>query len=197
MRIFLIRHAETDYNTAGLTQGSSDIELNDNGHAQSKKLASFLANTGVKQIFCSDLKRAIQTAAHIQEACACPLTLSPLLRERNMGKLEGVTLQDLRQAYDNEVASSGLSMFDVRPGDAESAYDVMERAKLFFNQTAISVDTAIVTHGMMAETILAHLIGATAECTRSFQFNNASLTELELFTGVWVLKRYNDTHFLG
>lgn len=192
-----MRHAQTAYNFGGLSQGSSDIELNEEGHRQADAVGRHLAGMGIEKIFSSDLKRAVQTAVAIQEQCQCPLELSPLLRERSLGQLEGVTLHALRQAYEDEVLTTGKSMYEVRPGESESAYDVMERASFFFKSCPLEHSTAVVTHGMMAETILAHLIGASPECTRSFQFDNASVTILERdIHPVWVLRTYNDTSFL-
>jgi broad specificity phosphatase PhoE len=56
--------------------------------------------------------------------------------------------------------------------------------------------TAIFTHGMTKEVILCRLLGAPVEVSRSFRFDNASITELRWAQDVWVLEKFNNTDHL-
>ena len=42
MKLYLIRHGETDWNVKGLLQGHTDIDLNKTGIKQAKELAKKL-----------------------------------------------------------------------------------------------------------------------------------------------------------
>ena len=76
MRIYLIRHGQTDWNIQGKIQGSHDIPLNETGLRQAKLLAAGMESRPVKKIFSSTLKRAMATAealADKQEAEIIPM----------------------------------------------------------------------------------------------------------------------------
>ena len=62
MRLFIIRHAETDYNKLGLIQGSEvDSELNEVGRKQSELFYDFYKELNIEKIYVSGLKRTLQT----------------------------------------------------------------------------------------------------------------------------------------
>lgn len=61
-RIFLIRHAETEWNVLGKSQGWNDIPLNEKGKDQARKLAHYFADLPIRMIIASPLQRATETA---------------------------------------------------------------------------------------------------------------------------------------
>lgn len=70
MKVFLIRHAETVDNVAGLYAGTRDSKLTNHGGEQARRLGEYLAENGVKitHIFASPLSRAFKTAEAVQKA---------------------------------------------------------------------------------------------------------------------------------
>eukprot|EP01132_Coremiostelium_polycephalum_P006058 gene6058-7546_t len=94
-----IRHGETDFNKYGILQGHLNIPLNSKGKHQAQVVGEKLSNgLPVNLIISSDLDRAYETASIIQSKLVHkyrpPIISTQLLRERYLGKLEGV---DLRQ----------------------------------------------------------------------------------------------------
>ena len=67
MKIYVIRHGQTDWNVAGKCQGRTDIELNETGIEQAKQAKEQLKNYNIDQIICSPLKRTRKTAEIINE----------------------------------------------------------------------------------------------------------------------------------
>ena len=65
MKLYLIRHGQTDWNIQGKIQGSHDIPLNDTGRAQAKLVAEGMDSRPVTKIFSSTLVRAVETARMI------------------------------------------------------------------------------------------------------------------------------------
>ena len=65
MKLYLIRHGQTDWNIQGKIQGSHDIPLNDTGRAQAKLVAEGMDSRPVTKIFSSTLMRAVETARMI------------------------------------------------------------------------------------------------------------------------------------
>lgn len=64
MKLFLIRHGQTDWNIKGKIQGSHDIELNLTGIKQAEELSNKILEDKYKfsKIYSSPQKRAIKTA---------------------------------------------------------------------------------------------------------------------------------------
>ncbi len=64
MKLFVVRHGETDWNVERRLQGQTDIELNENGIRQANKLKQDLndKDCNIDLIISSPLKRAKKTA---------------------------------------------------------------------------------------------------------------------------------------
>lgn len=196
MRLYLVRHGRTAYNVSHTAQGHIDIPLDEVGHEQAIKVAQFFIHNPVQRMLSSDLSRAVETARLAATSLNVPLETTTLLRERSLGELEGVPLPTLVKEWDKACAG-GESRFTVRPRGAESAYDVMDRvAPLVDGLRDDNRSVAIFTHGMTKEVILCRLLGAPVEVSRSFRFDNASITELRWAQDVWVLEKFNNTDHL-
>jgi 2,3-bisphosphoglycerate-dependent phosphoglycerate mutase len=87
LRVYLIRHGETDYNRQMLVQGHAEIPLNDLGIRQAAQLARRFAGVRLDRIYASDLRRATMTAAILAAHTGAPLLYDPGLRERDPGDL--------------------------------------------------------------------------------------------------------------
>lgn len=62
MKLYVLRHGQTDYNKEGRFQGQNNIELNEEGIKQVKETAKILRNINFDKVYVSPLKRAIDTA---------------------------------------------------------------------------------------------------------------------------------------
>ena len=62
MKIYIIRHGQTDWNVQRKIQGTSDIELNSTGIKQSEEARKIVKELELDFIICSPLKRARKTA---------------------------------------------------------------------------------------------------------------------------------------
>ena len=65
MKIYLVRHGETDWNNEKRLQGWADISLNAKGVKEAEEVAEKLKNVHFDDAFCSDLERAEVTAETI------------------------------------------------------------------------------------------------------------------------------------
>lgn len=199
MRLYLVRHGQTAWNADGRAQGHSDVELDAVGHQQARVLRDALANVGAKRIYSSDLRRCVETAGPLAEALGIEIVERPALRERTFGVLEGKHYTDLRFWFQAESRAQGLSEFELRPDDGESVKDVWKRLASVDREINRGSEHAVVfAHGGTCALLLARLVNATVETSRSFRFENASITELvRRPDGFWQLLRYNDTKHLG
>jgi broad specificity phosphatase PhoE len=104
IRLILVRHGETDWNIQQRYQGHTDIELNQTGINQAKILAQELKAEKLDAIYSSDLNRAAQTAAIINNGRNLPIHKLRELRECSFGIWEGKTFKEMEQHFPEEVA---------------------------------------------------------------------------------------------
>jgi len=95
IKLFLIRHGETDYNTESRIQGWQESALTPLGKQQAAKVAEELKSKNIDLIFSSDLLRTKQTAEAISKTLNLPIIYDWKLRERYFGTAQGQTHADL------------------------------------------------------------------------------------------------------
>ena len=89
MKIYVVRHGQTDYNINGLFQGRKDIPLNSVGIKQAEETAQKFKNISVDIILVSPLTRAKETAKYISNVTGVKPIIEQDLIERNFGDMEG------------------------------------------------------------------------------------------------------------
>ncbi len=97
LRLCLVRHGETDWNTEQRMQGWTDTPLNAHGLRQAQALAQALKGVRFDAIVSSPLQRALATAQAV--AGDRPIVLEPRLRERHHGDLQGLTRADMARLH--------------------------------------------------------------------------------------------------
>ena len=97
-RICVVRHGETNWNTAGILQGWLDVPINDRGRAQARELAQAFAGAGFSCVYTSPLIRALETAEIIATMLQLPLPVChDGLKERNFGVIQGIPKAELAE----------------------------------------------------------------------------------------------------
>ena len=190
MRVYLVRHGQTEWNSTGRAQGHTDIPLDDDGRAQVDMLERRFAHLKI-DVLSSDLKRAADTARAI---CARPV-LDPRLRERGFGEWEGIDFHDIHK----RASASGLSLFEFTPPGGESFHDVWDRVKPVARELfERKEDLVVVSHGGTCAILLAQLLQGSYDTSRSFRFGNTAMTTLERRPeGQFLMTQYNDMSHLA
>ena len=129
MKLILVRHGETCWNEARRVQGGdSDIELNDTGLGQAKKLAAFLANEPIAAILSSPLQRAIATAEAIASHHQLPVEIDHGLKELKVGELEGMHVSNLRTTFSQFLMKWWQDGGTTKLPNGESLVELQQRA---------------------------------------------------------------------
>jgi len=122
MKIYALRHGQTDLNASKRIQGCGyDPPLNAVGRRQAKSAARLLESKGIGVICSSPLKRARETAEIVAKRLKFDKTQiikCERLRERDFGDYEGlpfeaVDLSALRRYTDNAATPGGETIRDV------------------------------------------------------------------------------------
>ena len=103
--MILWRHARTDYNADGRLQGSLDIPLGDEGHAQAMHAARRLVREyGTELVIVSSpLSRAVDTADALASLTGGEVEVDARLTQRPYGVWEGLTWADVQARWPDEL----------------------------------------------------------------------------------------------
>jgi len=129
LKLILVRHGETHWNEAGLIQGGdSDIELNDTGLEQARKLAAFLESEPITAMLSSPLQRAIATAEVIANHHQLPVEIDQGLRELKVGDLEGMSVSNLPTTFSRFLLQWWQDGEAMKLPNGESLVELQQRA---------------------------------------------------------------------
>lgn len=181
MKIYLIRHGQTDWNIAGKIQGTHDIPLNETGRGQALKLAEAMDTRPVAKIFSSPLKRAANTAAVIGERQNTEICSMKQLVEVEFGKWEGLTWAEIQKEYPEEFKGWTVKPEMVSPPGGEVLEHIQGRCIGAWNEirkiTAGMEDVAIVSHGATLKHLFSFMMGYDTKKDPGI-VENASITTL-------------------
>ena len=162
MRLHLLRHGETDVNAAGRLQGSMDSTLTPLGRRQARDLGVASIAWQPVAIYSSPLSRARDVAEQIGATTGIPVKIEPRIIEMDMGALEGVTIQQMRDGWPDLYQGWRRDASSVTMPDGESLGDVQLRAMAAFDdfdQRHEVDDTVIaVTHNFTIRCIVAAVL---------------------------------------
>lgn len=181
MKLFIVRHGETDYNRKRVMQGYGEVPLNDRGIRQATLLAQRLREEKLDRILCSDLRRAVMTACIVASHTGVGMDYDPALRERDPGALVG-------QSYDAEPRFFTDETFI--PPQGEGVLEFRARVRRAFE--ALAADTrnagkriAVITHGLVCHAFVVEFFGESA--AKGVGARNASVTLADFACGQWGL----------
>ena len=138
VRVWLVRHGETQWNVEHRFQGISDIELTDRGREQAKELGDRLGDRHFDAVWSSDLMRAVKTA----EIVFGGSTIDSRLRELDFGDIDGLTWSDLS----DETREALLEFDHFSAPNGESVADMRARVSGFLDDL-VAGNHLVVTHG--------------------------------------------------
>ncbi len=198
-RLLLVRHGNTELNSARRFIGHSDVELSDTGYRQAEKLRDRLAGEKIDLIYSSDLKRALATAEIISSRHKISVIACPELREINYGKLERLTFEEVSRLYP-EIAELCLSWnLQLRFPDGESVDELKERLNKFLGRLkthAPEETILIVAHGGPLRLMVCYLLEIDLWHWRQINIDLASLSILHIYPEVAIISLLNDTSHL-
>jgi 2,3-bisphosphoglycerate-dependent phosphoglycerate mutase len=193
-RLIIIRHGETDWNAEHRIQGNTDIPLNKKGIAQAEALSERLSDAPIGAIFSSDLSRAVKTAEIIRRRIpGASHAVTPRLRERNWGALEGKTREEIKSEFPMDAAA--IFSPDHVPAGGESRLDFIKRIDGLIDSIAAdrAGETSIaVTHGGVCAIVLKSIMGIDVLRRTPFNIDNCSVNiACRLEDGFWTIETLN------
>ncbi len=147
MRMYIIRHAESEANVAHVFAGQMDYPLSDKGKQDAILIAQwFTSRFTLKSIYCSPLLRARQTAQPFRISRSIPFVEDQRLAEQNLGIFQGTTYEDAKK--NPLYIKDSMQRWEWQVPSGESYKDMAIRIESFFSTLDPNqADCLIVTHG--------------------------------------------------
>lgn len=204
MKLYLIRHGETDYNKLKRNQGQVDIPLNEYGRELAVKTGKGLGSIPFTLCLCSPLVRAKETAELVLKGRDVPIVTDQRIIEVSFGEYEGRCWDP--EAWDEGMPREFQCFFDEpgkyqAPVGGESFEALKERTGAFLkdicNRKEYADDTILVsTHGAALAAILANIKDLPVERFWGEGCNsNCGVTEIEVTEGIPKILSENVTYY--
>jgi len=205
LKLILVRHGETYWNHERRVQGGdSDIELNDNGLEQARRLAAFLANEPIIAIFSSPLQRAIATAEVIARHHQLPVEVDQGLRELKVGELEGMSVSNLSTTFSQFLLQwwqdggamklpNGESLVELQQRAWKAVERLLERHKT--NPERNERTTVVVSHYFVTLAIILKALNLPLDCFTKFKVDLGGVSVLDIQDYGPRLVTFNDTSY--
>lgn len=128
MKLYIVRHGETEENIEGVIMGHHHGILSELGKKQVIRLANQLKNYKFNHIYSSDLQRCVDTAIEIKKFYTnTPITFTKQLRETNFGVFQGTKSADVDwNKFGSDIMTRKLT-------GGESFGEIINRVSIFLD----------------------------------------------------------------
>ena len=183
MKLYIIRHAETEYNRKGIIQGSEvDSDINDIGESQANSFYEYYKDINFDKIYVSDLKRTFQTIRRFTENGSSYEKLKEF-NEISWGVNQGKSddLEDYAELIDTWLVGNLDNKFE----DGESPNEMSVRLVKGFNKVLDdNHDTVLLCiHGRALRILLSKIIDNDLTKMDKYVHSNTGLYILEYKNG--------------
>jgi alpha-ribazole phosphatase len=198
-KLLLVRHGETEQNSALRYWGRTDVGLGAMGLRQAEQLRDRLATEKMDCVYSSVMKRAVVTAQTIASLHRTEVVRCPELREIDFGKLEGLNFNEVSVQYpeiahmwihhDTELVypdGESLPLLDQRIAEFKARLD-----KHAQNETIL-----IVAHSGVLRTLICQVLGLEMKNRWNLRIDLASLSIVETYPNTAIMSLLNDTSHL-
>ena len=162
LKLYLLRHGETEASRDGGYCGRSDPDLTETGRHMAEDFANAYQNHPWAGIYASPMRRAMATAALLCSGCKLTPQLRDGLRELDFGDWEGRTFAQARQEFADDylrwLADAGWNA----PTGGERGIDVARRALAVLDEIQKSHDQGdvlVVSHKATIRILLCSMMG--------------------------------------
>lgn len=196
MKLYLVRHGETELNKKGVYYGWTDCGLTKQGEIQGDNLGKFFEKIPLDYIYSSSLKRAVLTAEKIRKSRDIPLIKWDCFREIHFGNWEGKLFSEVEKEDKANYLEwcHDWQNFQIPKGEAFSEFytRVIQGMKKMLQERAEET-ILLVAHNGVLNCIFCELIGTGPKGFWKFQCDQDSYSLFELTDGNVIVKKINES----
>jgi len=184
MRLYLIRHGETEWALNGRHTSFTDLPLTENGIKQAASLKPRLEKLSFALVLTSPRRRAQETAD--LAGVGSHAEISPDLREFDYGLYEGLTKPEIL------AKNPGWNIFkDGCPGGESPAQVVARVQNLITRVRAVNGDVLVFSHGHLSRILATTWLGQSIEFATQLKLDTATLSILTWENSLASLQTWN------
>ncbi|MCB2178568.1 histidine phosphatase family protein [bacterium] len=198
LRVFIVRHGQTEWNLQHRYLGHTDRPLNAVGKAQAQGVVQAFKNVPLDEIITSPLQRAAEIAHMVAEDHNLQPVVDERIREFSFGIFEGLTFEEARQQYPRQFAA-WLDDYEQPPDQGEKLTSLYARTRLFLQdlqQAHFGKQVLVVSHGGPLRELIRQTLGLSIDRHWWFMVDLAAICEIRYFPNSAVIVRLNDTAHL-
>lgn len=183
MKLYFIRHGQTDWNEQGKIQGSYDSMLNETGIEQAKEAGQNILDSGIRfeKIYSSKQQRASKTAEIISEMTKVDYLIAEGLEEICLGEWEGLTWREARDKFPVEYGIWYNNRRYSKPPRGESYQEMIERVLEALRKivAAHTGDMLVVTHSAVIMHLQCLIENHPFEDSKKYKVDNVSIIAID------------------
>lgn len=182
MKIYLVRHGQSEGNLKNLWYGSSDLPLTELGREQARLAGQKLRDVTFSACYASPLSRALDTAKLVMEGRPEPMHIVPDLREQHMGLFEPKTVEQIRAEDPDFFRALMADWVHLTPPEGEP-FDTSlapRVAKVLDELAEKGEDCLIVAHNGPLVFAITHLLGLPIEAAGRFYLKQGCYSMIEI-----------------
>lgn len=194
MRLWLVRHGETEANVAGLYSGHAPTPLTDKGIAQASTLNTLLRDVPFENVFCSELERARHTARLVLHERDVPVRILPELNEMFFGDWEMRHHRDLAREDAESYAAWCADWQNAIPTNGEGFQAFSQRIERFIAQLSDYKEyknLLVVSHQGVLSLLIARLLSMPATSIWHFRVDQGCWSAIDFCEDFATLKVLN------
>lgn len=192
MKLWLVRHGETEANVAGLYSGHAPTPLTARGQQQAIRLGEMLRQVPFDGVLCSELERTQHTARLLLGERDIPFPPHPLLNEMYFGDWEMRHHRDLQKEDKDNYAAWCADWQHAAPTNGEGFPDFSRRVAAFAAELPgyTYQNLLIVSHQGVLSLLTACLLGMPTASMWHFRIDHGAWSVIDFtpeFTTLRVL----------
>ena len=200
IKLFLVRHGQTEWNLEGRYQGITNTKLTKEGKKQAKLAAKYLSKVNFSGFYSSPIGRTIETAEIFKKTLNKDYQIKENLKEMNFGKWEGLKFDDIFVKYKADFGSWIKNPFENPPTGGESFKDIIERGSQeinnILNENEDDGNILLITHGGFIVAMLVHWLKIPPERWSSIIQNHGAINIVVIDKEIPYISQINFTGHL-
>ncbi len=200
LKLFLLRHGETEWNQTGRFQGITDVPLDPAGRRQADALSLSLRDEPLCAVYASPLSRARETAERVARPHGLAVQTVADLREMDLGELEGVDRDTFLTRFAAVASRWRESAWTVQMPGGESLPEVQKRMWRAVQQIVgrhAGGSVVAVAHNFANAVTLCKAAGLDISEYRQFRQSAAAKNLIEFQNGMCRVVLVNDVSHLS
>ncbi|NJN16439.1 MAG: histidine phosphatase family protein [Oscillochloris sp.] len=194
--IWLVRHAQTQFNLERRYQSSSDSPITAYGERQMAALAARLRRIPFTEALISPTARTRAAAEMILAGrSGVNIQVDPAWAETNHGRWEGLTYREVMARYGDEARARWTNGINGRPQGGESLADVAARVGAAWNQLRrepLGRRMLIVTHATPIQLVICACTGMPPNEHWRWRIDTTGITSIDLYGAGPIIRMINN-----